>query len=122
MSNSPQPRRNKFNSIEVGEVHSNVYQEVIEVTSDKLKLILLEYVECLAKSKEWQMPLSLILAIILVLSTTSFKQSFGLSPDTWFAIFVISCGLSCVWLLKTLLHKKNSISIDELIQKVKNKT
>ena len=122
MTAPAQQRRNRFNSVTVEEVHSNVSQEVIEITADKLTLILTEHVDCLEKSKEWQLPLSLVITILLVLSTTDFKNSFGLPATTWSAIFVISCGLSVVWLLKTLIKKRNAMTIQDILKAVKNKT
>ncbi len=117
-----QQRRNRFNSVVVDEVHSNVSQEVIEITADKLTLILTEHVDCLEKSKEWQLPLSLIITILLVLSTTDFKDSLGLPATTWSAIFLISCVLSIFWLIKTLIKKRSAMTIEDILRAVKNQT
>jgi uncharacterized membrane protein len=103
-------------------VHSNVSQEVIEITSDKPTLILTKHVDSLEKNKEWQLPLSLIVTILLVLSTTNFKASFGVSEDTWASIFILSCGISTLWLLRTLWHKKKGMTVEDILKAVKNKT
>lgn len=114
------PRRSKFNSVNVEEVHTNVSQEIIEITSDKLKLILNEHIESLEKSKEWQTPLSLILTIALVLSTTNFKSSFGVPPETWLAIFILSCGLSILWLIKTIVRRTKAMTVEDILKIAKN--
>ncbi|MFI2819284.1 hypothetical protein [Vreelandella piezotolerans] len=108
--------------VEVHEVHSNLTAEVIEITSEKLELILREHLDCLAKENEWHAPLGILVTIILVILTTSFKQAFGLSADTWSAIFVICAALSAFWLLKAIRVRRKSLSVNELLNKVKNRS
>lgn len=120
MTTTIKPKGNKFPSIVVDGVHSNVSQEIIEITSDRLTIILTRHIDCLQKSKEWQMPLSLFLTIILVLSTSTFKESFGLSPDTWHAIFIISCLLSVAWLIISIIKNRKAMTIEDLLKIVKN--
>lgn len=121
MSNSP-VRRTKHNTVGVNEVHSNVEQEVIEITSDKLRLILNDHIKLMTTRKEWQTPLTLLVTIIIVLFTVEFKQSWGLSPDTWTAIFVISTVFSIIWLIKSFIKMQKSLSVEDILNAVKNKT
>jgi len=114
-------RRSKFTSVNVHEVHTNVSQEIIEITADKLTIILNEHIDSLAKNKEWQTPLSLIITIMLVLSTTSFRVAFGLAAETWSAIFILSCGICVMWLIKTLLDHRSAISVADILRIIKNK-
>jgi hypothetical protein len=111
---------NKFATVVVDEVHSNVSQEIIEITSDRLTIILTKHIDHLQKSKEWQMPLSLFLTIILVLSTSTFKNSFGLPPETWSAIFIISCTLTLIWLFTSILKNRKAMTIEDFLRLVKN--
>lgn len=120
MSSSP-VRRSKFTSVSVNEVHSNVSQEVIEITSDKLRLILNEYIDSMSSRKEWHTPFSIFLTLLLVLCTTDFKQKWLLTADTWNAIFIISTILSCLWLISSLIKMKKSISIEDILNAAKNK-
>lgn len=121
MSNSP-VRRNKPNTVIVNEVHRNVEQEVIEITSDKLRLILNDHIKTLTSRKEWQVPLTMLATIMIVLSTVEFKQSWGLSPDTWTAIFVISMGLSIIWLIRAFIKMRKTLSVEDILNAAKNKT
>jgi len=114
-------RRSKFNTVDVNAVHSNVEQEVIEITSDKLKIILSCHVDSLASRKEWHTPLSMLLTIIVVLCTTTFKPFAGFSADTWSAVFIISAGLNTLWLINTLRKLKQNITIDDVLNAAKNK-
>ncbi len=120
MQSNPRPKKSKFNNLEVNEVHSNLSHDVIEITTDKLTIILGKYVDCLENSKQWQVPLSLIVTIALVLSTTDFKLAFGLNPDSWTAIFVICLAISIGWFFKSLWNRSAGMTIEDLIEKVKN--
>jgi hypothetical protein len=120
--NSPQKTRSRINRIQVHEVHSNLTAEVIEITSEKLELILRDHVSCLAKENGWHAPLGILVTIVLVLLTTGFKDSFGLTADSWSAVFFISAFLSGGWLIKALIIRNKSISVEELLDRVKNKT
>lgn len=119
MSNEA-PRRSKFNTVNVNEVHTNVSQEIIEITSDKLTIILTNHVACLERSREWHTPLGLFLTIALVLITADFKKAFGLTPDTWSAIFILGCGLCLIWLVKSLTNKAKAMTIEDLLKIIKN--
>lgn len=119
--NSPAKSRSRVNRVEVHEVHSNLTAEVIEITSEKLELILREHVACLAKENAWHAPLGILITIILVLLTTDFKAAYGMTADTWNAIFVIATGLSIFWLISSLFKMSKSLSVEQLLDKVKNK-
>jgi hypothetical protein len=108
-------------NINITEIHDNTSQELISITVDKLKLILIQYLACIKQNDSWQMPLSLIVTIVLVFCSAEFKPAFGLSADTWCAIFVIS-GFGCaVWFFVTLFRLKKSMSVDDVIGVIKNK-
>lgn len=115
-------RRSKFNTVSVDEVHTNVSQEVIEITSDKLTIILTKHISSIEKSREWQTPLSIFLTIVLVLLTAEFKKSFGVSADTWLAIFIIACALCFLWLIRTLVSKQSAMSIEDFLKMVKKQS
>lgn len=121
MSSSP-VRRSKFNTVDVSQVHSNVGQEVIEITSDKLQLILNQYIESMSSRKEWQNPLTLFVTIVLVLCTTDFKLTWNISPDTWSSIFIISAVLSLIWFVKSVINMKKAITVEDILNAAKNKT
>lgn len=121
MVDSNSPRRSKFNTIEVVEVHSNVGQEVIEITSDRLTIILSNHVESLISRKDWHTPLSLLVAFAIVLCTTVFKEFGGISADTWSAVFIMSAGLCILWLIRSLFKLKEVVTIEGVVEAAKNK-
>lgn len=105
----------------VEEIHNNTSQEVITITADKLKLALMGHLDNVSKKNEWHMPLSLLIGVVLVFCSAEFKSAFGLSADSWAAIFVIfGAGCAC-WLLLSLIRIRRSSTLEELIQIIKNK-
>lgn len=106
-------------TVEVTDVHSNLNQEVIKITTDKLKLILKDYLWQLEKKREWIAPLGIFITIVVVLSTTKFQDAY-FSPDTWKAIFIISALLSGGWLVKSLWTAFNSPSVDDVVDIIKS--
>ena len=113
-------RRSKFNSVGIVEVHSNVSQEVIEITSDRLELILNQHVSCLEKNRVWQTPFSLLITIAIVLYTTTFEETLGIPASTWNAIFVISFILCGIWLIKCLFSFSRHLTVSDLLKNIKN--
>lgn len=105
-------------TVEVTNVHSNLNQEVIKITTDKLKLILKDYLWRLEKKREWLAPLGIFITIIVVLTTTNFQEAY-FSADTWRAIFVISALLSGGWLAKSAWNAYKSPTVDDIVEKIK---
>lgn len=118
---NPPVKRSQRSTVDISEVHSNVNQEIIEITSDKLKLILMNHVQSVSSRKEWQNPLSICLTIILVLCTTDFKATWNVSADSWHAIFIVASFLSFLWLIKALVSMKTASTIDNILDATKNK-
>ncbi len=105
-------------SIEVAEVHGDLSQQIVKITVDKLSLILHKHAKSIEQRKSWVAPLSILITIIVVLSTTTFKE-FIWPADTWSAIFAISGCLSFIWLIKSTKDALTSESIDDLVEKIK---
>ncbi len=105
-------------TVEVINVHSNLSQEIIKITTDKLKLILKDYLQLMERKKEWMAPLGIVITLVVVLTTTTFKEVY-FSADTWKAIFIITLMLSCAWLLKSLWYFYKSPSVEEIVERIK---
>ncbi|EJO2021814.1 hypothetical protein RQY88_004589 [Vibrio vulnificus] len=122
MSPTPSKRRSKYTSVDVQEVHSNVEQEVIEITSDKLKIILIEHLDSLLKGSSWQTPLSLLITVLVVFCTANFQTFLTLSADTWKAIFIMVAAISGGWFIYSLTQLKKKQTVEQFLDRVKNKT
>ena len=117
MTQSPRFSKKSFS---VAQVHSNTSLEIIEITSDKLRIILTEHIKRSEKLNEWQTALGILLATVAALVTTEFKTTFGVDGGVWKAIFIITTMLSVVWLIRALVRVFRAESIDQLLSRVKN--
>lgn len=108
-------------TINIEGIHSNITPEILEITIDKLKIVLLENDRRISDSNQWQAPLGIFITILLVLVTADFRQAFWLSAAVWHAIFIISAVFSFIWLLISFNKVKERITVDALIEKMKDK-
>ena len=67
-------------------VYSNLDQDVILITEDRLRLVLQAHTDALEKKSLWLTPFSIALSIILTLVTADFK-SVLFEASTWKAFF-----------------------------------
>ncbi|WP_460152711.1 hypothetical protein [Pseudomonas sp. S2_B07] len=117
----PVQRRKPSQYVPVQQIHDNISQEVITITADKLELALLNHMECLSKKDAWHMPLSLLVGVVVVFCSSNFKEAFGITADTWAAMFILF-GLACIlWLARSLFRITKAVSVKTLIEVIKNK-
>lgn len=88
--------------LENSSIHSNLSQEVIITTSDKLMLALLEHKKYIKNESDWIPPVTIFLTIILVLVSADFKAFWGISADSWRSFFIIITIGSIIWSFITL--------------------
>lgn len=105
--------------IPVSEISDNINQSVIQVTEDKLHLALIAHLHRVESKKNWIAPFGVFFSIAVTFLTTDFKDALGLPKETWSAIFVMSGGLSAFFVLRSLKAAFKSVSIEELIQCIK---
>lgn len=105
------------------EYYNNISQGIIYITEDKLHVILLKHEEKNKKFYSWTTPLGIFISCLVATITSSFDNAFGLSSDTWKAIFVLCSTLSFIWLIFSgykALKNRNDRGIDHLIEEIKN--
>ena len=117
--NEPQGGAFMAARVPVETIHGNLTQNLIQITEDKLNLILHQHISQIETKNSWQTPLTLLIALITTLSTTKFTDA-GLEAATWKAIFVIATVASVVWLLISFQKLVKAVSISDLIDKIKN--
>jgi len=99
-------------------VHSNLDQEVIQITEDRLRLALNDHLQAAEERKSWIGPLGIFLAVVTAFVTADFRD-FGLKAPVWQAIFLI-CGIwSSLWLLKAAYRSYKAPTIEDIIKRVK---
>lgn len=99
-------------------VHTNLAQDVVVTTEDKIRICLINYLSKMEKKSTWVAPASILLTIVITLLTSQFNN-FYLNADTWTAIFTISAILSGLWLLRSLKNAFTSVKIDNVIDELK---
>lgn len=103
-------------------VHTNTNQEIIQITDDKLRLILKDNLSKMEAKNDWIAPLSTLIAVITVFVSSDFKDALMLPASTWRAIFIIIGVGSCAWLLKAIRSASKSPSLEAIVRQIKNST
>lgn len=104
----------------ISQVHNNTDQELIQITDDKLRLILKDHLSRVEKGKEWLAPSGIMVSVIGVFVSAEFKDAFGLKAATWQAIFIIFALFSTCWLIKCLISLAKSPSLEDVVNSIKN--
>ena len=102
-------------------VYTNLKQEVIATTTDKIKLALRDTEKCIQSKREWGTPLGLLLTIIATLCTADFKDAMCFSKDFWKAMFFILLLISSFWLVYTvvkLIKYWGQSNVEKIIEKI----
>jgi hypothetical protein len=119
MSNAGYSRK----TVDVKQIHSNVDQQLIQITEDKLENILIKQLKFMNIKNSWVNPASILIAIVTAMTTATFKDSFGISANQWEALFTVVGLLSGGWLVRNIvliLKNYNTSSIKYLISTIKN--
>jgi len=107
-------------------VHKNLTQEIIVTNTDKVRLILNDHHKVIKRKIEWINPLGIFLSVLTTILTAKFDQEkFGISPQMWQAIFIISCIISCVWTVILVINALRYVkkgTVDQFIDKLKINT
>jgi hypothetical protein len=117
MSDSPKYPTKR---LEVEKYHKNVSQEVVEITTDRLRIILSQHMTKIERQKDWQVALGLLLALSASLVTADFKTVFGVESGVWKSLFILGAVASGVWLLICLFRLLQRQDLEDLIRKITN--
>ena len=99
-------------------LYTNVNQEYIYITKDKLKLALIESEKKMMDKKAWITPFSIFVSTLIALLTPNFNVCI-LQKDVWKAIFIMICGMSVVLSIKKGIQafsNRKGGNIDSIIQ------
>ena len=107
-------------SITVSAVHNNLDQEIIQVTCDRLKLRLNDYLSHLETRRAWVTPVSVALTTLAALSTAKFDSFLYIEGPVWKAAFLLSFLSSLVYLAYTLIRMPKRRTIDDLVDGLRN--
>lgn len=107
--------------VPVTTVHTNLGQEVILITTDRLTIVLDEHVDKLEDSKSWAVPAGILATIVLAFVTADFHDAFRVSKDSWAAIFLLSGGLTLFWLVRCLYRRQATPKVSDIVEACKAK-
>lgn len=100
---------------------SNTGVNLITITEDKLRIILMEHETKMKKSHDWFAALGFFATVTITLFTSDFHEVFGLDPivlkTIFWILFFVSLGYLGYTLINSILKKD---SVDSVIQDVKN--
>lgn len=100
-------------------VYTNLGQEFIVTTEDKIRIKLDCHLNKIALKKDWITPVGIFLTVLLTLLTTEFKK-FYFSADTWTAVFLIIEIITGIWSLVSIIKAlRTEITVDHLINEIK---
>lgn len=102
-------------------VHSNLDQEIIQITEDRLRLVLKNHLEFVEEKKAWHAPLGVLIAIVAAFVTADFRDAY-FKAATWQAVFLITGFLSFFWLINALYRAVTSPKIDDIVSKIKTRS
>jgi hypothetical protein len=105
----------------IRQVHTNLDQEVIQITEDKLRLVLNEHLAHISNRQGWIAPLGLLVAIVTTLVTSTFRDV-GLKSPTWEAIFWLVGVATSVWLIRSSFRALHAPTLDDVVERVKNRS
>jgi hypothetical protein len=108
------------NQITVSAIHSNTELTLIQITEDKLRLVLFHHLAKVDSTRRWQVPLGVLLALIPMFLTSDFKDFGGVERATWKAFFLLATLASVAWFLLSLRSAFKSATVEQLVEKIKN--
>lgn len=114
------PSKYPTKRIEVNRYHKNVSQEVVEITTDRLRIILSKHIKNVEKEKDWQVSLGILLALSASLLTADFKAALGVEAGVWKSLFILGTIASSVWLFICVIRLFQKQNLDDLIKKITN--
>ena len=100
-------------------VHLNFDQNLVIITEDRLHLCLRNHLDFIESKKAWIAPVSLLVAFVTTLCTTSFKD-IGFPASTWQALFILFSIVSFVWSIFAIIGAfRNKSSLRTLLDEIK---
>lgn len=108
-------------TIDIENTIENVSTNLIRITEDKLKLILIENVAKIRKPADILNPFAIILSLLATIITAEFKCKWGISADSWKTLFFLCLVISIIYFfccLLNLIFKRSNVK--RILKEIKN--
>jgi len=99
---------------------SNIAQEFITTTRDKLELCLRDYLEMIKNEYSWLTPLGIFISIVTTLLTSDFHDYY-LPATIWNTIYILSSMVTFIITIYLFKKRKPIMTIDEMIDHIKKR-
>jgi hypothetical protein len=108
----------------INQVYANTKSDLIQITDDKLRNILKDFIARVKKINDWLVPFSICLTLLGTFLTADFSKDFlNLSKSIWEGLFILIFIISFVWLIISgfnAIKNTKSTDIECLINEIKN--
>lgn len=108
-------------TIDIENTIENVSTNLIRITEDKLKLILIENVAKIRKPADIINPLAIIISLLATIITADFKSKWGLPAESWKTLFFTFLVISIIYFfccLFNLIFKRSNVK--RILKEIKN--
>lgn len=114
-------RRVQDNTVDVTNTINNTSVNLIKITEDKLQNILVTHINNLEKPRDVVGAIALLVTLLGAMLTTEFKETWGLSADTWKGVFIVLFIASVVYLVWVIYNYcKNKDGVEAIMKDIKN--
>ncbi len=100
-------------------VTSNVTQEVVVITRDKIELCLIKHLKFMERKYSWTGPLGVAVSTITAIYTSTFKDAFHVTAATWKSMFGLVAIGSLVLFAYLFWKGIGAKSIEQIIDEMK---
>jgi len=101
---------------------TNVGQNVLTTTADRIRLCLRDYEKALKAKSDWTTPLGTLIAFFASLVAAEFKPFLGLSADIWKSLFLVGALVSAGFFLRGLVRAyrlRGRADVEWIIKQIK---
>ncbi len=105
--------------VEVVGVFGDLTQEIIKITSDRLKLLLHQHLNRLERRRNWIAPAGILATLVIGYPSTTFHD-WVFSADVWRATFFIITLTTAVWLVVSIAKMSKAQTLDDLVEAIKH--
>lgn len=102
--------------------YKNITTSTIEITEDKLELILRKDVEKIRKTSDRMGSIGIFVSLLIaVLTTNNYRKFLGIGGESWQIIFRVALFISLLYMLYCIVSKcKHRIEVDDIISHIKD--
>lgn len=100
-------------------ISQNTDTHIIGITEDKLHRILKEHQQNIIRSRDWAVPLGLLLSLLTTLLTSSFNNAW-LSAEQWKYIFICGAGTTAYLTFASAIrcYRTRPMTVKELVDTI----